>query len=82
MLVGFQEGVIAHPPTFKYDAGTVDTFDTSKKQRVPSYTDRILWRGDGVEQLMLRAHMNYTISDHKPVHAVFRILPISAPPYC
>lgn len=77
--MGFREGAITHPPTFKFDIGTVDTYDTSKKQCVPSYADRILWRGEGVQQLLLDAHMGYTTSDHKPISAVFRILPLSAP---
>ena len=40
---GFAEDPIHFPPTFKYDPGT-NTFDTSHKQRVPSYTDRILYK--------------------------------------
>ena len=39
---GFREGSIRFPPTYKFDCGT-DTYDTSKKARVPSYTDRVLW---------------------------------------
>lgn len=37
------EAPITFPPTYKYDQGT-QTFDSSRKQRVPSYTDRILFR--------------------------------------
>lgn len=33
----FQEGRIRFLPTYKYDIGT-DDFDTSKKNRIPSYT--------------------------------------------
>ena len=36
---GFKESNIAFKPTYKYDPGT-DNFDTSSKQRIPSYTDR------------------------------------------
>ncbi len=43
---GFSEGgPVTHPPTFKYEHGTLDTLDASKKQRVPSFTDRVLFRG-------------------------------------
>ncbi|BHF60605.1 Phosphatidylinositol 4,5-bisphosphate 5-phosphatase A [Sparganum proliferum] len=38
----FLEGPIRFPPTFKFDKGT-NIYDTSKKNRVPSYTDRILY---------------------------------------
>ncbi|CAH0383897.1 unnamed protein product [Bemisia tabaci] len=40
---GFEEGPITFPPTYKYDPGT-QNFDTSAKQRTPSYTDRILFK--------------------------------------
>jgi hypothetical protein len=40
---GFEEGLLTFPPTFKYDLES-DAFDTSKKQRTPSWTDRILYR--------------------------------------
>ena len=39
----YKEDPISFPPTFKYDTGT-NEFDTSSKQRVPSYTDRILYK--------------------------------------
>uniref|UniRef100_A0A5K3EZL7 IPPc domain-containing protein n=2 Tax=Mesocestoides corti TaxID=53468 RepID=A0A5K3EZL7_MESCO len=38
----FKEGEITFPPTFKFDKGTTN-YDSSKKRRVPSYTDRILY---------------------------------------
>ena len=40
---GFKEHPINFRPTYKYDPGT-DKFDTSSKQRIPSYTDRILYK--------------------------------------
>eukprot|EP00127_Corallochytrium_limacisporum_P006459 Clim_evm2s228 gene=Clim_evmTU2s228 len=43
VLQGFQEGELLFAPTYKFDNGT-DIYDTSKKCRIPSYTDRILFR--------------------------------------
>ena len=41
---GYSESEITFPPTYKYDVGTRDNFDTSHKQRTPSFTDRILYK--------------------------------------
>lgn len=40
-MQGFVEEQIRFPPTYKFDVNT-DTYDTSKKARIPSWTDRIL----------------------------------------
>lgn len=41
---GWSEGELAFPPTYKLDRGSVDAYDTSAKKRVPSWTDRVMWR--------------------------------------
>ncbi|KAJ3472396.1 hypothetical protein NLG97_g11022 [Lecanicillium saksenae] len=41
---GWKEGPITFLPTYKYDVGSVALFDTSEKQRAPSWCDRILYR--------------------------------------
>ncbi|CAP98850.1 Pc22g15620 [Penicillium rubens Wisconsin 54-1255] len=41
---GWREGDITFLPTYKYDVGSVAMFDTSEKQRGPSWCDRILFR--------------------------------------
>lgn len=41
---GWREGSITFLPTYKYDVGSVGMFDTSEKQRGPSWCDRILYR--------------------------------------
>eukprot|EP00123_Amoebidium_parasiticum_P018177 comp24124_c0_seq2/m.43765 comp24124_c0_seq2/g.43765 ORF comp24124_c0_seq2/g.43765 comp24124_c0_seq2/m.43765 type:complete len:870 (-) comp24124_c0_seq2:278-2887(-) len=69
---GYKEGEITFPPTYKFDVGT-HNYDSSEKQRVPSWTDRILYMGDSVDQISYRSHPQITCSDHKPVSAVFTI---------
>jgi synaptojanin len=67
----FNEGPILFPPTYKFDNGT-DTYDTSEKQRIPAWTDRILYRGQGIK-LLEYASANLKMSDHRPVYASFAV---------
>lgn len=41
---GWREGPVTFLPTYKYDVGTIALFDSSEKQRSPSWCDRILYR--------------------------------------
>ena len=60
-------------PTYKFDKGT-NVYDTSKKQRVPAWCDRILWkRHPKIKQQLLRSLPDIKFSDHRPVFAQFEI---------
>jgi len=69
---GFSEGKITFLPTFKFDKGT-KSYDTSHKQRVPAFTDRILFRPLGVRVLEYRSEVDATHSDHRPVSGTFLV---------
>ncbi|KAF3673587.1 Type I inositol 1,4,5-trisphosphate 5-phosphatase 11 [Capsicum annuum] len=69
---GYCEGALDFKPTYKYDIGS-STYDTSHKVRVPSWTDRILFKIDS-NTLNASLHSYEAIesirsSDHKPVKA-------------
>ncbi|XP_004288222.1 PREDICTED: type I inositol 1,4,5-trisphosphate 5-phosphatase CVP2-like [Fragaria vesca subsp. vesca] len=73
---GFQEGQIYFAPTYKYshnsDSYAGETSKSKKKRRTPAWCDRILWRGEGFEQLSyIRGESRF--SDHRPVCAVFSV---------
>ncbi|XP_052799646.1 inositol polyphosphate 5-phosphatase K-like isoform X1 [Mya arenaria] len=80
MLVDFQEGPLNFKPTYKFDKDT-DVYDTSEKQRVPAWCDRILWRAhtdlDGLK-VQQRKYFSpaYSRGDHKPVTATFLVNPL------
>ncbi|KAG0354337.1 inositol polyphosphate 5-phosphatase [Podila minutissima] len=66
---GYKEGIIAFAPSYRYDIGT-DNYDTSEKYRAPAWTDRILYKGDGIYQTSYdRAELR--TSDHRPVMSMF-----------
>ncbi|KAG7691916.1 hypothetical protein KL950_004948 [Ogataea haglerorum] len=69
-MKGFKEMPIKFIPTYKFDKGTTN-YDTSEKQRVPSWTDRILYKGTSISQLDYDAVVDLVFSDHKPIYGVF-----------
>ena len=82
LLSRFQEKNIEFLPSYKYDKNST-VYDTSKKQRTPSYTDRILFsvntgskklnQGCDIGNEMECEYYNRcetTFSDHRPVLAI------------
>jgi hypothetical protein len=69
---GFSEGKITFPPTFKFDKGT-DDYDTSHKERIPAWTDRVLFKPTGTRVLEYDSVATARHSDHRPVYATFRV---------
>lgn len=72
---GFREGTLTFKPTYKYDVGS-SNYDTSYKVRVPSWTDRILFKTeeDIDDEFHATLHSYESMdeihsSDHKPVKA-------------
>ncbi|KAM6561594.1 hypothetical protein CsatA_030833 [Cannabis sativa] len=71
---GYCEGTLAFKPTYKYNVGT-NNYDTSHKVRVPSWTDRILFKIEDMNHDMDATLHSYESmddiygSDHKPVKA-------------
>ncbi|XP_060605261.1 inositol polyphosphate 5-phosphatase K-like isoform X2 [Ruditapes philippinarum] len=77
MLVDFHEGPINFKPTYKFDKDT-DIYDTSEKQRIPAWCDRILYKThDDIDGLKMSKRKYYSPAynkgDHKPVAASFEI---------
>jgi hypothetical protein len=69
---GLAEGKITFLPTFKFDKDSND-YDTSHKQRIPAWTDRILYKPVGTRVLEYKSEESCTHSDHRPVYATFRV---------
>ncbi|KAE8601152.1 hypothetical protein XENTR_v10013556 [Xenopus tropicalis] len=73
---GFKEGEIHFRPTYRFDIGS-DVYDTSKKQRTPSYTDRVLYKSRHQDDIHLLKYGSCSLmrqSDHKPVFGLFKVL--------
>ncbi|KAI8518371.1 inositol polyphosphate 5-phosphatase [Branchiostoma belcheri] len=74
-FVGFKESQIRFPPTYKFDLNT-DHYDTSPKLRVPSYTDRVLYKCKKAGDITPMHYSNVPsikVSDHRPVYSVFEV---------
>ncbi|KAF8759859.1 phosphatidylinositol dephosphorylation [Rhizoctonia solani] len=68
-FMGYDEGPILFRPTYRYDLYS-DEYDSSEKQRIPAWTDRVLYRGRGLDLAAYnRAELKQ--SDHRPIYAIF-----------
>ncbi|KAF4036989.1 putative DNase I-like protein [Phytophthora infestans] len=72
----FREGQLNFRPTYKFDKRS-DVYDSSSKQRIPSWTDRVLYLSNDklhdIELLSYRSQTNFRTSDHRPVCATFQV---------
>ncbi|CAB9522375.1 72 kDa inositol polyphosphate 5-phosphatase [Seminavis robusta] len=71
-FAGLCEGKITFLPTFKFDKGT-DEYDTSHKQRIPAWTDRVVFKPTGTRIVEYDSAPEAMHSDHRPVFASFRV---------
>ena len=71
---GFEEAIIKFKPTYKFDKNS-NTYDTSKKNRIPGYCDRILWKSDNrVICHLYDSSQDALLSDHRPVFGIYEII--------
>lgn len=72
----FHEGPLNFLPTYKFDKNS-DQYDSSSKQRIPSWTDRVLYLSNenhqDIEVIRYTSEMQLQSSDHRPVTAVFLV---------
>ncbi|KAF3334013.1 type I inositol 1,4,5-trisphosphate 5-phosphatase CVP2-like protein [Carex littledalei] len=76
IFAGWKEGAIYFPPTYKYiedsDTYAANSGKSKEKRRTPAWCDRILWRGNGINQMWyVRGESRF--SDHRPVHSLFSV---------
>ena len=68
-----EEAKLKFPPTYKYKVGTNEYEFKSGKVRIPAWCDRILFRGENLQQMFYTSISSPTLSDHKPVASLFKI---------
>ena len=78
-IFGFEEGKINFLPTFKYKNNT-DNFDADNINKLPAWTDRILFTKRttnfsvlDVQLIEYNSMQNIIMSDHKPVYSYFNL---------
>ncbi|KAM4697036.1 phosphatidylinositol polyphosphate 5-phosphatase type IV [Rhinophrynus dorsalis] len=72
---GFDEAKIHFLPTYKFDIGC-DTYDSTSKQRTPSYTDRVVYKSRYKDHIRIVKYASCPLvktSDHRPVFGIFEV---------
>ncbi|XP_040261432.1 phosphatidylinositol polyphosphate 5-phosphatase type IV [Bufo bufo] len=72
---GFEEAAIQFLPTYKFDIGC-DQYDTTSKQRTPSYTDRVVYKSRNKGDIRVLRYASCSLvktSDHRPVCGSFEV---------
>ena len=70
--VEYVEAPLNFRPTYKFDFGS-DVYDSDKKQRIPSWTDRVLYIPKGLTCTAYNSDNSLKTSDHRPVYASFKV---------
>ena len=65
IFIGYEEGQINFPPSYKYGVGT----NNISALKTPSWCDRIVFKGEGIQCEDYWSATNEVLSDHKPVLA-------------
>lgn len=68
----FTENDIIFNPTYKYDKQSRN-YDSSAKKRKPAWTDRILYKSNGIKCHSYDEIYEVLVSDHRPVYADFSV---------
>jgi len=71
-FANFSEAKIAFLPTFKFDKGSSE-YDTSYKQRIPAWTDRIVFKSNSIRVIEYDSVPNAMHSDHRPVFGTYEL---------
>ncbi|KAK6461142.1 inositol-1,4,5-triphosphate 5-phosphatase [Scheffersomyces coipomensis] len=69
----FAESEIKFPPTYKFNNES-NEYDTSEKQRIPAWTDRILYLSRVVRPINYSSVPSIIFSDHRPIYGQFKII--------
>ncbi|PFX15188.1 uncharacterized protein LOC111343866 [Stylophora pistillata] len=75
VFVGFTEPPIRFLPSYKHDIQS-DDYDSSSKNRTPSWTDRVLYRSkdpSSIQPVMYNSCVSVKTSDHRPVFGIYQV---------